>query len=74
MFPISSVTPAQVKAGNKCGNLLNEIPQIIKFFVLSERNHQRSIQQDNVFNRGIIQNGITKENIKAHNPNWSKNS
>ena len=45
MFPRLPVTSVQVKAGNLCENLLNEIRQMIKFFVMSERNHQTSIQQ-----------------------------
>ena len=57
MFPGLPVTPVQVKLGNTCENLLNEIRQTIKFFVLSEKNHQTSIQKDNVLNKSIIQNG-----------------
>ena len=39
LFQILSITLAQVKAGNNSENLLNDIRQIVYFFVSIKRNH-----------------------------------
>ena len=46
---------AQVKTGNASENLLNEMWQIIYFFITSERNFQKSLELYSEFNKGIIQ-------------------
>ena len=50
------VSLAQVQAGNKSENLLNEIHQIIYSYI-EENKLLKSIQQYNEFSKSAIQNG-----------------
>ena len=43
VLQILPIAFSQVKIGNTYENLLNEISQIICFFVLSKRNYEKSI-------------------------------
>ena len=59
MLQILLIALPQAKAGNASEKLLNEIRQIIYFFVSTKRsyNKYRTIQQYNEFNKVIKRNG-----------------
>ena len=50
------ISLAQVKSGNKCENLLNQIRQII-YSLYREKEVTKSIQQYNQFSKFMKQNG-----------------
>ena len=59
MLQILLIALPQAKAGNTCKKLLNEIRQIIYFFVSTKRSYSKytTIQQYNEFNKVIKRNG-----------------